>query len=128
MPGPYDATLRSNVVYWLMHVTTFGSALVLWHFLLIDHQARANAAATAIATAIQMGLLGAVLTLAPRPLFAVHFSTTWVWGLSPLQDQQLGGAIMWVLGGTLFTAYSLVALAGWLNVDEDHAGLKNRAA
>lgn len=119
MPDPYDATLRSNFVYWLMHVTTFGSALAMWHFLIRD---RGHAAAvTAAATGIQMSLLGALLTLAPGPLFVVHFATTWPWGLSPLQDQQLGGIIMWVPAGTLFAACGLAAFAAWLNADEDLA-------
>jgi putative membrane protein len=51
---------------------------------------------------IQMGLLGALITLAPRALYAPHALTTWAWGLTPLQDQQLGGAIMWVPGGIVF--------------------------
>jgi hypothetical protein len=29
-PAFYDETLRSNVVYWLMHATTVAAALVLW--------------------------------------------------------------------------------------------------
>jgi len=119
MPGPYDATLRNNVVYWLMHITTFGSALAMWHFLIRD---RSHAAAvTAVVTGIQMSLLGALLTLAPDPLFVAHYATTWPWGLSPLQDQQLGGIIMWVLAGTLFAIYGLAAFAAWLNADEDIA-------
>ena len=66
-------------------------------------------------TALQMSMLGAILTLAPNPLFTVHSSTTWAWGLSPLQDQQLGGIIMWVPAGLLFTAYGLAAFARWLS-------------
>jgi putative membrane protein len=63
---------------------------------------------------LQMGLLGAWLTFAGRPLFAVHAATTWAWGLSQLQDQQLGGLIMWVIGGFLLTAGALVVLADYL--------------
>jgi putative membrane protein len=116
LPGPYDATLQNNYIYWTMHVTTFGAALVLWHQLLLRHAAQPAAALlVGFATATQMSLLGAVLTLAPRPLFSVHFATTWPWGLSPLQDQAFGGMIMWVPGGLLFSAYALVTFGAWLN-------------
>ena len=121
MPGPYDATLRSDAVYWLMHITTFGSALAMWHFLLRRDQSHAGTTVTAVGTGIQMSLLGALLTLAPSPLFVVHYTTTWPWGLSPLQDQQLGGVIMWVLAGTLFTAYGLAAFASWLDTNDGDA-------
>lgn len=117
MPAPYDETLRNNYVYWTMHVSTFGAALLLWHTLLLQNATRPGLSLiVGFSTALQMSLLGAVLTLAPKALFAVHSETTWPWGLSPLQDQQLGGVIMWVLAGALFTLYSLIAFKNWLNM------------
>jgi putative membrane protein len=56
-----------------------------------------------------MGFLGALITLAPRPLYAPHSLTTDAWGLSPLDDQALGGALMWVLGCVVFLAVSFLA-------------------
>lgn len=110
LPGPYDATLQSDLVYWTMHLTTFGAALLLWQALFrhLDHVGAALLAG--LGTTIQMSLLGALLSLSAHPLFGAHLGTTWAWGLSPLDDQQLGGLIMWVPGGVLFTIYSLVAL------------------
>jgi putative membrane protein len=116
MPGPYDETLRNNAVYWTMHVTMFGAALLLWHALLVGNAERAGTALiVGFGTAMHMSLLAAVLTLAPKALFAVHFNTTWRWGLTPLDDQQLGGVIMWVPAGVLLTIYGVVAFARWLN-------------
>jgi len=103
MPTPYAATFTATSLYWAMHVTLFGSGIVLWSEL-IHHPARRTGLAFGIGllTSMQMGLLGAVLTLARRPLFFPHLLTTQAWGLSPLQDQQLGGVIMWVPGILLF--------------------------
>ena len=47
-------------------------------------------------TSMHMTLLGALLALAPRPLY-VHAET--FSGLTSLDDQQLGGAIMLIVGG-----------------------------
>ncbi len=72
-------------------------------------------------TFLQMGLLGAVLTLAGRPLFQWHFLTTQAWRLSPLQDQQLGGALMWVPGIALFLWSALRSLGRlWESLDRAH--------
>jgi putative membrane protein len=103
MPAPYDATLHSVSLYWTMHLSLFGAALWLWREL-IDPDARdvASVLTVGIATSIQMGLLGAVLTLGGRAWFSVHYLTTQAWGLSPLADQQLGGVLMWVPGCLLF--------------------------
>ncbi len=108
MPGPYAATFHSTLVYWTMHVTLFGSAVVLWMTLM--HHAPADAPpalAVGAVTSVQMGFLGAILTFAGHPLFAPHALTTFSWGFSPLLDQQLGGALMWVPGIFLFVAVLL---------------------
>ena len=111
-PGPYGLTFQSTAAYWLMHLTLFGSALWLWGETLHDAQARLAGLALAVAlTTLQMGLLGAVLTFAPRPLYGPHVLATLAWGLSPLDDQQLGGAIMWAPAGVIFVAGLVGGLA-----------------
>ena len=111
MPIPYEWTFASVAAYWAMHVTLFGSGILLWRELL-DHPAQQTGQVLVAGTLsfVHMGLLGAVLTLAERPLFQWHFTTTEVWGLSPLQDQQLGGSVMWVPGIALFLWTALRSL------------------
>jgi putative membrane protein len=100
MPTPYEATFRSPVTYWLMHVSLVGNAVALWAALLRQHSAQALAAG--VVTSIQMGLLGAIICLASWPMYRPHYATTEAWGLSPLADQQMGGVIMWVPGCLIF--------------------------
>jgi putative membrane protein len=111
MPLPYEATFASTPVYWSMHVTLFGSAILLWREILHHSSERAfGAFAVGVLSSMQMGLLGAILTLAEHPLFAPHLLTTRAWGFTPLEDQQLGGALMWVPGIVLFLWTSLRSL------------------
>jgi len=102
-PAPYTATFQSDLVYWAMHLTTFGAALWFWAELLgaAGGQLGGFAAATLLTTG-EMGLLGALITFAGRPLYLPHLSTTYAWGLTPLQDQQLGGVLMWIPAGVIF--------------------------
>jgi putative membrane protein len=111
MPTPYAATFSATSLYWAMHISLFGSGIVLWSEL-IHHPARHTAAALSVGllTSMQMGLLGAVLTVARRALFYPHYLTTQAWGLTPLQDQQLGGTLMWVPGILLFLWVALRSL------------------
>jgi putative membrane protein len=112
MPWPYEATFSSVAVYWSMHITLFGSAIWLWRELLHHPATRTTEALLAGAlTSIQMGLLGATLSLAGHALFRWHLITTWAFGLSPLEDQQLGGVIMWVPGIALFLWVAVRSLA-----------------
>lgn len=111
MPVPYDATFTSALIYWGMHITLFGSSILLWHALL-DYPSRwtGQVLMAGTLTFLHMGLLGAVLTFADRPLFLWHLTTTAAWGLSPLQDQQLGGSLMWVPGIAFFLWSTLRSL------------------
>lgn len=107
-PEPYAATFNSTLTYWLMHVTVFGSAFWLWTSLLAQLGYRsARALAAGLISTVQMGLLGALITFAPQPLYTPHFATAQLWGLTPLQDQQLGGALMWAPGCLAFLAAAL---------------------
>jgi len=119
MPAPYEATFRSTLVYWAMHATLFGSAIWLWHDVL-NHDSEETMRVLAAGTfvSIQMGLLGAILTLSSHAMFAWHYFTTQAWGLTPLADQQLGGTLMWVPGSLFFLASamrSLLLLGGMLD-------------
>jgi len=103
MPAPYDATFRSTPIYWLMHITLFGSAILLWRELLHHPPDRSLEVLLAgLLTSIHMSLLGAVLTFASTPLYSQHLLATGPWGLTPLHDQQLGGVILWAPGMLLF--------------------------
>ena len=111
MPLPYTATFYSTAVYWSMHVTLFGSALMLWREILHPTDAHAfEALALGALSSMQMGMLGAILTLATHPMFFPHLTTTRAWGFTPLQDQQLGGVLMWVPGIVLFLWAALRSL------------------
>jgi putative membrane protein len=122
MPIPYEETFRSVAAYWAMHVSLFGSGIWLWREFLQHAPERIGPVLVAsMLTFLQMGLLGAVLTLAGRPLFQWHALTTQAWGLSPLQDQQLGGALMWVPGIALFLWSALRSLGRlWGSLERAH--------
>lgn len=108
----YDLTFTSSVIYWVMHITLFGSALYLWWQLLASegNSTLRNTGAATFAS-IQMGLLGAIITFAPQAVYSPHQLTTFAWSLTPLQDQQLGGVIMWVPGCLVFLLVTMYSMA-----------------
>jgi putative membrane protein len=119
MPLPYEATFHSVAVYWCMHLSLFGSGIWFWYALM--HHARVHvvdAFAAGTLTSIQMGMLGAFLSLADHVLFRWHLLTTSAWHLTPLEDQQLGGVLMWVPGIIIFLWAAVRSLARlWATLD-----------
>ena len=107
-PAAYAWTFSSDAAYWLMQGTL---GAVAWWFWRALRGANAPAAIAALlATMVQMGLLGALLTFAPAPLYAPHLLTTASFGITPLEDQQLGGLLMWVPASLLYAAMAAARL------------------
>lgn len=100
-PAPYAATLQSDLAYWAMHLSLFASATLLFAAMRARPE---RAPAAAALTGAQLTLYATLVTLAPTAWHDWHLATTAPFGLSPLADQQLAGALMWVGGGALFLA------------------------
>ncbi|MFL1462959.1 cytochrome c oxidase assembly protein [Roseococcus sp. DSY-14] len=109
LPAPYGWTFASPLAWWAMHASLLAAGVALAQAMW--RAPPEGALAAGLATAAQMGGLGAFLTFAPRPLFPAHALSTWPWGLTQLEDQQLGGLLMWVPGGVLFAALALAGVA-----------------
>jgi len=116
-PSLFDATLVDRGIHNLQHVTFLLSALLFW-FALLSARAR-EAQGVAIlylfTTTVHTGALGALITFAARPWYAHYLATAPKWGLTALEDQQLGGLIMWVPASMVFVGFALVLLARWIN-------------
>jgi putative membrane protein len=88
-----------------------GAGLLLWSSVLrADH--RAAGIGALLLTSMHMTLLGVLIGLAPRPLYAAadhHLA-----GMDPLIDQQLGGVLMLLVGGASYFIGGLVLLASLL--------------
>lgn len=95
-PVAYQFALSSHAAYWLMQLSLLGSAVWLWMVALDQRTSAGNACALLFGTVLQMGMLAALLTFSRGPLYDAHVSTTAAFGLSPLEDQQLAGVLMWV--------------------------------
>ncbi len=101
VPAVYAAAWDSVAVYWGMQAALLLPAWAFWSAVLsrrTEAMATLGAAMMIAGLAGQMGLIGAILTFAPRPLYAEHLAGAEAFGMSLLADQQLAGLVMWVPG------------------------------
>ncbi len=54
------------------------------------------------------------MALAPHLLYRQQSDAVAAWGLTPLEDQQLAGIIMWVPAGTIYAGAALALIALWI--------------
>src|SRR3546814_11484875 len=92
-----------------MQLSLLASAAAFWGAL--RRVSSPTAILLLLAMMVQMGLLGALITFAGAPLYAPHYATTMVWGLTPLEDQQLAGLIMWAPAAAFYLGAAL--WRGW---------------
>jgi putative membrane protein len=118
-PAPYSAALASVPVYALMQLTLVGSATAFW--VAVRRSGAAAGCAAILATTVQMGLLGALITFSVRPLYAPHFASTLSWGIAPLDDQQLAGVTMWAPGSVGYLAAAMWIGWRWLQAERERA-------
>jgi putative membrane protein len=115
-PPLFQATVSNDLVHTAQHLSFFLSALLFWWALFYAHGRRAYGGGVLyiFTTAVHTGILGALLTFAPRLWYPVYSNTTQPWGLLPLQDQQIGGLIMWVPASLVYLAAGLALFAAWM--------------
>jgi putative membrane protein len=119
-PPLFDATLDSPWIHAAQHLSFFLSALLFWWSLF--YARGRNPYGTGVlyvfTTAVHTSILGALLTLTTRLWYPAYLDSTAAWGLTPLEDQQLGGLIMWVPAGLVYLAAALALFAAWMRRSE----------
>ena len=126
-PALYQATLTSDFVHALQHASFFGTALLFWWTIVQGHapggRSRAMSFGTAVlllfGTALHSGALGALLTFSRTLWYPAYGTSAASWGLTPLEDQQLAGLIMWIPASFAYLIGALLLFAGWLQASED---------
>ncbi|HYI95582.1 MAG TPA: cytochrome c oxidase assembly protein [Bryobacteraceae bacterium] len=122
-PILFGATLSNDVIHSAQHLSFFLSALLFWWALIRRHGRRKEYGAGAFyifTTMIHTGLLGVLLTFSTSIWYTAYSETTQAWGLTPLEDQQLGGLIMIVPPIAVYLAAFLILFWIWVR-DSDQS-------
>ena len=127
LPGPYDLALRHEGVHVLEHLIFVLSAFTFWSVVIEPLGRRRlgyGESLLFVATAaIISSLPGALMILASRPLYGGHAAGVAHWGMTLIQDQQLGGLIMWVPAGFAYLAAISVLFVAWMREAESRGSL-----
>ena len=127
-PRAYEAALGGEWLHHLEHVAFFGAAVVFWWPVIgpAPRARRAPSYGLRIAHVVGAGLHGSALAMllawSPRVLYATYAAAPRVTALQPLEDQALGGVIMWA-GASAADMLAVLALVwGFLAALERPAG------
>ncbi|MER8730184.1 cytochrome c oxidase assembly protein [Mesorhizobium sp. M1227] len=117
VPALFEAALAQGVLHYAQHASFFGTGLLFWWVLLPrsgGEQAYGSAVMHLFFTSLHTGLLGVLLLVSPRLWYPVNAAGAELWGLSPLEDQQLAGLVMWVPAGLIYGGAALLLAGLWI--------------
>jgi putative membrane protein len=126
LPGPYELALASHGWHFVEHAVLTGTAILAWWPVL-----SASRGAPALHYGAQilylfvfgfpMTVVAALITTAETLLYPFYSLAPRIIDLSPLDDQRLGGVIMWVPAGLIpLVAFTLVFFR-WVAAEPDDA-------
>ncbi len=121
IPALYDAATGNEAIHAVQHAMFVSSAALFWWGLLGGRYGRAGYGAAVFyvfTTVVHTGLLGAIMTLSPVPLYPLYITRAAARGIDPLSDQELAGLLMWIPAGIILTVLGIALFAAWLGEAE----------
>ena len=118
LPGLFEAALEQGFLHYLQHASFLGTALLFWWAVLptrSDKQKLGASIGHLFVTSMHTSVLGVLLVFSPRLWFPANAGLSDLWGLSPLEDQQLAGLIMWMPAGMVYAGFALWMSARWIH-------------
>ena len=112
LPSLFDLALKSEAWHGAQHIAFFVTALLFWSAMLSPRRSPWTAAACLFLTSMASGALGAFMALSESPWYAPYAALGLAaFGLTPAEDQQLAGALMWAPGGLFHAVVAIAILA-----------------
>jgi putative membrane protein len=105
IPFAYEAALGNRLLLDLEHLSYLLAGFFLWWPVFQDepwHLPSGGKAAYLFAAFVLASPLGLLLALLPSPLYDTYVVAPRLWGLEPIEDQQIGGTLMAVSEAIVF--------------------------
>jgi putative membrane protein len=119
----YDLMMRNHNVHIVTHLQFMVTAVILWWPVvgpLEEYRlSHAGQMLYLFLIGIPMMCVAALITLADVLLYPWYAPSPRVWGLSPLDDQKVGGLIMWVPGGLFYWIAMSFVFFAWVKRERE---------
>ncbi len=120
----YNATLQYELVHDLEHITFFGTAMLFWWQVIgsAPHIHRRLSQGVRVGYVLSVvpatALTGIAISFASEPIYSYYTTVPRLGEMTVLQDQMLGGVIMWIPGSMMYILAALILIAKIVRVEE----------
>ena len=128
LPPLYNLAMALRPVHIAQHLSFLVASTLMWWPLMssVPELPRLPYASQMLYTfllTLPMTVISIFITYAEHILYPAYQWAPRIWGLSPLEDQRLGGLIMWIPGGLIFLGVLSVIFFRWSAASRDDAAL-----
>ena len=133
LPPLYNSAMYYHAVHILQHLMFLTAAVLMWWPMLsplpeLPRLSYPGQMLYSFVMTLPMTVISIFIVYADHVLYPAYASSPRLWGLSPLEDQRLGGLIMWIPGGLFFYLLTSVIFFRWVTTQrDDQAGAQARA-
>jgi putative membrane protein len=126
LPPLYNLALAVHPLHIAQHLMFLVAAVLMWWPILsplpeLPRLAYPLQMLYLFLMSIPMSIVAVYIAYADTVLYPLYASAPRIWGISPLQDQQIGGLIMWIPGGLFFFTIISVIFFKWQQRDGDES-------
>jgi putative membrane protein len=126
LPPLYNLAMARHAVHIVQHLCFLAASTLMWWPLMaplpeLPRLSYPKQMLYVVALMLPMSVVGMYLTYAERPLYPAYESAPRIWGVSPLEDQLIGGLIMWIPGGFALMGVATVAFFRWAASEQEDA-------
>jgi putative membrane protein len=124
LPPLYNAAMYHHEVHILQHLMFLVASVVMWWPMLsplpeLPRLSYPGQMLYSFLMTLPMTVISIFIVYADHVLYQAYASAPRLWGLSPLEDQRLGGLIMWIPGGLFFYLLTSVIFFRWSTSHRD---------
>ena len=122
-PGWYDAAIRDDFVHDLQHFSFMLIGILIWWNVIDPKPLRSRLGYVGrmgflVVASTPKSFMGAVIVFAEEPLYDFWFDVEPLLALTPLEDQELGGLLMWVPSQMMFLLALGLVFVVWARESE----------
>jgi putative membrane protein len=128
LPPMYNYALSHHPIHIVQHLMFLAASVVMWWPVLsplpeLPRLSYPGQMLYLFLLSIPMAIISVYIAYADTILYPMYASAPRVWGISPMNDQMIGGLIMWIPGGFFFYTIISVVFFRWQQRD----GVESRA-
>ncbi|MFN2567775.1 MAG: cytochrome c oxidase assembly protein [Gemmatimonadaceae bacterium] len=124
LPPVYNLAMAHHWAHIVQHLMFIAAAVLMWWPVMspLPELPRLSYPAQMLycfVLSIPMSLISVYIAYADALLYTAYAAAPRLWGITPLQDQLIGGLIMWIPGGLFFFGVMSVVYWKWQAHDGD---------